>query len=158
MEYASIVIEHDRVYHVRQTPLEIIKSSCEAHWSDYDGRRRSVAKLTGYKYKQPIIISEMQSLLAFPTISPSNFDCIWLFFHGIIDIHQQPSGSSVTLHSGLNLTLTISYYMLRIQLDRTQTLAQRLHKEFTLQNHLDHHHNRLNNIPTMTSSPITEFT
>jgi len=44
-EYDTIVIERERKLYIRQTPLQIIKASCQNYWSTYEGRRDAVVAL-----------------------------------------------------------------------------------------------------------------
>src|SRR5699024_11390260 len=39
MEYESIVLEKENVYCVRQSPLNIIKATCEEDWTTYEDRK-----------------------------------------------------------------------------------------------------------------------
>src|SRR5690625_3419834 len=62
IDYHSLVIEKSQVYHIRKTPLEIIKASCEHNWSTYEGRKATVTKHMGFTYKVPIIIKKTTPL------------------------------------------------------------------------------------------------
>src|SRR5690625_3189892 len=80
IEYNTIVLERNRKLYIQQTPLEIIKASCKAYWSNYNGRRLTTIKHTGFKQKTPIPISKVNQIITFPTHSPTNHDCSWIIY------------------------------------------------------------------------------
>lgn len=57
IEYDTIVLEHEKKYHVRQTPFHIIKAACCNNWCTYEGRRKAVIYHTNFKQKTPIPIN-----------------------------------------------------------------------------------------------------
>lgn len=129
IEYSSVVYELGEGYYVRQTPMQIIKASCKAYHSSYDGRREATISLTNAKYKSPIIIRERDDLLAFPTISPKKFECAWILATHIKTIENPNNESCIIFNNGFPLTLAISFHCLQSQLNTTQHLHYLLTKE-----------------------------
>lgn len=123
-KYNSLVIEEDATYCVNQTPLHIIKATCKKNWSDYEGRRDAIIKQTNYRYKTPMILSELQLLFAFPTTGTDQFACAWICLHAIKRIGKEGATSSVTFHNGQKITLDISHHILKTQIERTQSLYE----------------------------------
>jgi len=112
IEYNSVVVEKEQVYRIRETPIEIIKASCEKDCSNYEVRKAILAKRTAFKYKLPMFTRKISPILAFTTISPDNFDCAWIFPRGIVACKKQKKQSSITFETMLTLTLDISYHTL----------------------------------------------
>lgn len=129
MDYSSIVYEQARTYYVRQTPMHIIKASCETYYSTYDGRRKAIISQTGFKYKTPMIIREQGPLLAFPTISPSEFDCAWIFSHHIKSIQPDDLNCKIIFHNEREMPLPLSDYRVNNQKNST------LHLHYLLTKH-----------------------
>ena len=125
MDYSTIVLEEDRQLFVRQTPTQIVKASCLEGGSTYDGRRSAVTYHTGSKQKVPIPISPHEDIFAFPTHSPTDFRCNWLFFKHVkyistfIPPGETTRQSSITFHNGQTITLNESHYVLEKQMQRT---------------------------------------
>ncbi|MEH7388615.1 competence protein ComK [Bacillus sp. JJ1521] len=123
-EYSAIVLEGDNRIFVRQTPIQIIKAACLEGGASYEGRRKAVIHLTGAIQKVPIPINPRRKIYAFPTHSPTSFECNWIFFHQIktITLPKIPSPTNQSIiHFKNNQTLTLneSYYVLQKQYQRT---------------------------------------
>lgn len=121
IDYSAIAWEVNKILYVRQTPLEIIKSSCLDYGSSYDGRRDAVKHNTPYKKKLPIEVSERKKIYAFPTHATQSFDCHWLFSEHILTIIKNSDKNKSTVHfrNDQMLSLTVSHYVLDKQLHRT---------------------------------------
>ncbi|MEH7238866.1 competence protein ComK [Bacillus sp. JJ1562] len=123
-EYSAIVLEGENRILVRQTPLQMIKAACLEGGASYEGRRKAVIHLTGAIQKVPIPINPRRKIFAFPTHSPTTFECNWIFFHQIKTIThpkiQSPTNQSI-IHFKNNQTLSMneSYYVLQKQYQRT---------------------------------------
>lgn len=122
VEYQTQVLEVDRVFYVRETPLDLIKQACKLDWTTYDGRRTAVMKRTGYEKKVPIPIDTYKKIVAFPTHGTKNMNCKWIFGNHIDYIMEHPSirkGSIVVFKCGIYLPLyDVSYHILQQQYER----------------------------------------
>lgn len=119
--FCTTVMERDESYYVKQTPLEIIKAACLEGGSTYDGRRTAVIHKTGVQSKVSIPIDPLNGIFAFPTQSPKQFDCCWLFYHHIKAIQPNRKNlkqSIITFNNYYELTLDVSYTILENQMLR----------------------------------------
>ncbi len=122
IDYETIVLERNAKFYVKKTPLELIRAACLEGGSTYEGRREAVIALTGSQNKVPIPIEPLQHIYAFPTHSPKQFDCCWLFYHHVKSMKPHPKSSSktlVTFKNSRELTVPVSYYSLEKQMLRT---------------------------------------
>ncbi|UCZ52935.1 competence protein ComK [Bacillus shivajii] len=120
VEYDTIVIEKHAKYYVKQTPLKMIKLACLDGGSNYQGRREAVTHLTGAMQKMPIPINPNLNIYAFPTHSPSNMDCMWLFYQNILQLKPAPPhDTTITFTNNESITINCSYYTMEKQLHRT---------------------------------------
>lgn len=123
MAYSAIVLETNQTLHIRQTPLDIIKGSCLAYWSTYDGRKLATIHHTGNKYKTPIVICPTKRLFAFPTHAPKEMDCSWIFYEKVWrtwEGEKRRGGSSlIQFTNGKTTSLDISLRSLQAQMERT---------------------------------------
>lgn len=102
--------------------MKIIDQSCTKYHSSYLGRRDAAINQINQKYKTPIVISEFNHLLAFPTTSPKKFECAWILFHHIKSTQSANRESYLQFINGLTLNLPISLYCLQTQMNATQRL------------------------------------
>jgi len=123
-EYDTIVIERERKLYIRQTPLQIIKASCQNYWSTYEGRRDAVVTLMNFKQKVPIPVSIHKAIYLFPTHSPNHLDNSWIAFEHVARFDKkqnsgQPEQTLVTFKNGYKKTLDVSVHTFETQWQRT---------------------------------------
>ncbi|WP_077623203.1 competence protein ComK [Sediminibacillus massiliensis] len=130
IDYATIVLEGDKTFHISQTPLQLIKTACLEAGASYDGRRKAVMYQTGSKRKTPIPINPGKHIYAFPTQSPSLFSCAWIFYHHILSIkplaNKPTEKSMIIFDNGIKLPLQESHFVLENQRQRTALAASQL--------------------------------
>ncbi|MUK87435.1 competence protein [Ornithinibacillus sp. L9] len=127
-EYFTDVLARNQTLHITKTPLEIIKETCIQQFSSYTGIREAVMHQIGYKRKVPIPINPFQNIYAFPTLSPNDPDCVWLFYHHIHQIKPPPTphaNSIVYFKDGFELPMDVSYHVLEKQMFRTAMCVHR---------------------------------
>lgn len=121
IDYNTIILEGERTYYCKKTPFELVKDNCIANWSSYEGRRKAVMKLTNYFRKVPIIISQLKEIVIFPTHSPENVDCNWIFVKHVLKISKcsKKKGTIITFNNGRQLHLNVSHHIIESQFHRT---------------------------------------
>lgn len=127
IEYNTIVLTSREKLYIKMTPLEIIKNSCLHDLASYEGRREAVKHMMDYQKKIPIPINTSQEIYAFPTMSPSNDECIWLFFHQIKKVvdnrkhgsKEEEYASTIHFADNSQLSIDVSHFSLQQQLQRT---------------------------------------
>ncbi|WP_010631481.1 competence protein ComK [Sporolactobacillus vineae] len=73
----TFVIEENREFITRATPLKIVQQSCAYFGSTYAGRKKGAAYL-GYKSMPPICVCSELNLYLFPLKSEAHRDNIWI--------------------------------------------------------------------------------
>lgn len=125
IEYQTIVEEEQQIYYVKQTPLQIIKEAVLHGGATYNGRREAISYLTGIQKKIPIPIEPNKQIYAFPTLSPTQNDCCWIFFHHVdaIRSYKLPNDKSyrsiILFKNGTKLNMKESAFTLEKQMYRT---------------------------------------
>lgn len=123
---ASEIIEVNKHCYVQKSPKEIIDDSCKYYGSSYQGRIEGTKKLTGFRYKIPIIIEESCPTIFFPTTSPEHVHCTWINLKNMKDYKSWYGGSLIKFKNGQSLALDISKFSLENQIFRASRLAQQL--------------------------------
>ena len=124
-DYSTVVIEQHRQLFVKQTPLQIIKAACLDGGSTFEGRQKAVTHLTGSRQKVPIPINPLLNIFTFPTNSPYDFHCNWIFYHhvkSIIPSDKRKNSTTQVIISFKNdeqLQMKESHHILQKQMQRT---------------------------------------
>lgn len=127
-EYIVKVFERDRTepIYVKQTALKLIDQACKEQLSDIRSRRNAVRDQLNFAKKQPIAIDILRRIYAFPTESPYNPTCHWLFLSHIKEIKPlrtaEKNGkrkTKIIFKDLQELVIDTSTYILSKQYDRT---------------------------------------
>ncbi len=121
LDYQTIVLEGKRELFVKQTPLELIKLAAKRGGAEYNGRRTSMTYLTGIHKKIPIPINPQKNIYAFPTTSPKQANCSWIFFHHVDEIKPTKGiyRSIIQFKNGREIKMNESLHILEKQMYRT---------------------------------------
>lgn len=123
-DYDAIALEPNCECHIQKPPLHLIKQACLEGGSSYEGRRAAVVYQTGIKHKIPIPISPLEQIYAFPTHSPKEFECTWIFPNHVRQIipyilPNQPNQTKIIFQNLTHIILPVSYYTIEKQIQRS---------------------------------------
>lgn len=124
----SIIFEENNSFLFRLNPTLIIKRNCINNGCTYEGRLKSSELLTGYKYKSPILLSEEDRLIYFPTNSPRLRDCAWICLNNIERIKKLEEGTNIIFNNNVSIKINVSFYTLNKQILRAIHLESKLRK------------------------------
>ncbi|EUJ33642.1 competence transcription factor [Listeria floridensis FSL S10-1187] len=105
------------------TPFELIKTSCKYFGANYDGRREGTRHLIGITHKPPIIIDPISFTYVFPTTSPLNPHCVWVFPQHIKDYRAADNNRTyIQFTNSESVILDLSLSSFNNQIARTSML------------------------------------
>lgn len=93
----TLVYEGHDCYIIEKSVSKIMDTSCKYFGSSFDGRQKGTASLTGIRYKAPIIISEKNNLIFFPTSSPRQKDCAWISLNNVDRLFMNNKNEKVSI-------------------------------------------------------------
>ncbi len=91
----TLVYEGHDCYIIEKPVSKIMDKSCKYFGSSFDGRQKGTTSLTGIRYKAPIIVSEKNNLIFFPTLSPRQKSCAWVSLNNIDRLFVNPKNEKV---------------------------------------------------------------
>ncbi|WP_270181325.1 competence protein ComK [Alkalihalobacillus sp. CinArs1] len=113
------IYDRSGVYLSKRTQIDLIRDACLEGGSTYEGRRKAMVYHLKYEHQTPIVISTSNGICAFPTESPDNLECSWIFYHHVRNMTSLTKNSSmVHFHSGLKLEVPVSLSRLQKQMER----------------------------------------
>lgn len=127
-EESSRVIETGNNFLVNKKTSKIIDDSCKFFGSSYKGRFQGTKRLTGIKYKSPIIVEETSPIIIFPTDSPRSEGCCWVNLKNVEKYFSNEYGTKVRFNNGLSIVMNISYNSFDNQILRASRLYQILNQ------------------------------
>ena len=102
------IFDINGTYCIKKNCFDLVDDSCQYYGSSLEGRTKGTYKMTGLYYKAPIIISEQEPTIFFPTCSPRLKECAWFNVENVERINM------LSLYSS-------DYYLLRT--DTYSTMA-----------------------------------
>lgn len=126
IEYDTIIYEQDKQIFVKKTAMQLIETACLRYGSTYDGRRRATVNRTNFKRMVPIPISISRDIYAFPTHSPTDYDCAWIFSNHVQAYKRIPptkhasEKSMIIFNDNLELSLDVSTHTIKKQKERAE--------------------------------------
>lgn len=124
-DYQTLAIETDKKLYIKKTPFEIIERGCLDNFSSFEGRRKSITHLTGFKRKTPIPISVYRNIFVFPTHGYKDLSCCWIFpkhIESIVEKKINDNKSIILFKNGLEVSVEVSRRDLIKQWERTSFL------------------------------------
>lgn len=123
----SIVYEESRFFIIKQRPNSIIKKNCQNYGISLDSAIERTKILTGINYKPPIILSDYQKIIIFPTKSLRLPDNEWICLNQIKDFHinKRNNTTMIEFKNGKVLEFKISYNSMNNQILRAYFLQSK---------------------------------
>ena len=127
-ENITQVIELDNNFFVGCPVNKIIETSCRSFGSTYLGRTEGTKALLGINYKAPIIISELNNIIFFPTTSPRCHNCCWISLNNITNFKKNDKNTIINFVNNKELKLNISSFVIENQIYKATMLESKLRK------------------------------
>lgn len=105
---------------------KVVDQSCINFGSTLEGRMRAVAALTGYKYKAPVLVSEYQRVIMFPTLSYKDDECAWIALDHVLTMQPTEKGVAVIFDDETIEEFNVSKYVIINQLAKAKGLYYNL--------------------------------
>ena len=114
--FRSKITKIDGFFYSVKTPIELLNEACLRYASTLEGRLQAVTKVLNFK-KPPFLIMPYD-LGVFPTASPSNPDCVWIFNHRFTMVEVSKGKSRLDFANEISISVNASIYTLQQQLQR----------------------------------------
>lgn len=125
----SLIYEDFQQLTVDKDPYTVMDDSCKYFGSTYKGRKDSSKFILGAEYKVPILVDEINNLVAFPTTSPLADDCIWISLSRIKKfIRENDFSTKIIFDNDLELIVPCSFRSIESQISRASRLDLILRK------------------------------
>lgn len=130
----SMIYEKNNSFIINRNPNSIINRNCILHGSSITGRLKATQVLTGYTYKAPILISEKDSLIFFPTSSPRLKSVAWINLANIDKCYYsiQKNITTIKFNTGKVIDFDVSISVMNNQILRATRLEAQIRKNIPL--------------------------
>jgi competence protein ComK len=129
--YQTKIYDVHGVFCCSRKGMNLMEEGCLQGGSTYDGRKKAVTYLKRFIQCTPIPVIPNEGVFAFPTCSPTNWNCTWIFYRHIKQFARDGEQTIVTFHNGATLTVDVSYYTFEKQIQRTESCVVLFSPVFT---------------------------
>ena len=124
----TIIYEDRDCFILEEKVNKVMDQSCRHYGSTIEGRQKGTTSLTGINYKAPIIISEENNIIFFPTSSPRLKECSWVSLNNINKYFNKEDSIIIEFINKETLELPISFNILNNQVLRASRLESSIRK------------------------------
>ena len=116
------VLENNISYLINLKIIDIIDESCKYYGSSYKGRVSASNYLLGISYKVPIILSEYNEIIMFPTSSQRDKNCIWINYSYVKNFYSLNNKVIIEFKNSKKIELDISKSVINNQILKSSRL------------------------------------
>ncbi len=124
----AIIYEAHDCFIMETSVNKIMDKSCKYYGSSIEGRQKGTASLTGIRYKAPIIISEENNIIFFPTTSPRLKECAWISLNNINRYFDKEDRILIEFMNKEIIEIFITPNVLKNQIFRASMLESNIRK------------------------------
>lgn len=113
----SRIIKSSETNLISEKINNIVDNSCKYYGSSLNGRIAGSRDILGISYKVPIVLSELNNIILFPTTSLRKEECSWLNLYAI-DSYKKLTKNTVEIIfiNNIKIIIKISYNSLNRQI------------------------------------------
>ncbi len=104
-----LIIEKNKKVSVGMSCLKFLKRCCKIYGHSYDIQRQFIIDNFNYYIKTPIIVSEYDNLIFFPTTSPNSKNCIWISYNNVDRYVEENDYTRIYFKGGKILKISASF-------------------------------------------------
>lgn len=97
--------------------LELLNLACMRYFSTYEGRIQASRYQTSFHRKTPLLVAE-NGIFAFPTMSPLNAECMWIFNHSFKSKKHTDKSTILQYDNGVEIVVNASVHTIEKQRQR----------------------------------------
>ncbi|MCM3306951.1 competence protein ComK [Priestia megaterium] len=120
--YSTKVLDETGEYMLKRTCKQLLEEACIQELSTFNGSIAAVREMFPYKQLTPLVINRSKAIIAFPTLSPNDYHCIWIFASQVHTSQTlalvDPTSTLIYFKDGTTIPVNLSYYSLEKKLAR----------------------------------------
>ena len=108
-EKEVLIIEKDKKFNISTDCFKFLKKCCLLYGHSYNTQRQLVIDTFNYYIKTPIIVSNCNNIIFFPTTAPKSKECIWISYNNIDRYVKENNYTKIYFKGGKILNISVPY-------------------------------------------------
>ena len=113
-----MIIEKKARVSVKMDSFKFLKKSCAFYGHSYQMQRQFVIDNFNYYIKTPIILSEYDMIIFFPTTTPKSKECIWISYNNVERYVKEYDYTKIYFKGGKVVNVSASYSTIDSQITK----------------------------------------
>lgn len=113
-----LIIEKKYRTSVKMDCFKFLKKSCSFYGHSYKIQRQFIIDNFNYYIKTPIVLSEYDMIIFFPTTSPKSKECIWIAYNNVERYVRENKYTKIFFKGGKVLNVSAPYSTIDSQITK----------------------------------------
>lgn len=113
-----LIVEKSKNTIIEMDCLKFLKKSCSYYGHSYNLQRQFIIDNFNYYIKTPIVVSEYNLIIFFPTTSPKSKDCIWIAYNNVERYVKEKEYTKIYFNGGKILNISSPYSTIDYQITK----------------------------------------
>lgn len=114
----TLIIEKTQKIIINEDCFKFLKRCCKIYGHSYNLQRQFIIDNFNYYIKTPILVSEYEMLLFFPTTAPTSKDCIWISYNNVDRYVKEDNYTKIYFKGGKILNISASFTTIDSQITK----------------------------------------
>ena len=117
-EKKVLIVEKNKKFNIDADCFKFIKKCCMVYGHSYTMQRQFVIDIFNYYIKTPIIVSDYNMIIFFPTASPNSKECIWISYNNIDRYVKEKDYTKIFFKGGKVINISTSFSTIDSQITK----------------------------------------
>ena len=113
-----LIIEKKAKINIKMDCFKFLKTSCSFYGHSYKMQRQFIIDNFNFYIKTPIIISEYEMIIFFPTTSPKSKECIWISYNNVERYVREHNYTKIYFKGGKVINVSVPYCTIDSQITK----------------------------------------
>lgn len=113
-----MIVEKNKKFNIEGNSLKFIKKCCRYYGHSYNIQRQNIIDIFNFYIKTPIVLSEYNMIILFPTTSPSSKECIWIAYNNVDRYVKENGYTKIYFKGGKILNISASFSTIDSQITK----------------------------------------
>lgn len=104
-----LIVEKNKRFCIDEDCFKFMKKCCMVYGHSYNMQRQFIIDIFNYYIKTPIIVSDYNNIIFFPTTSPDSKDCIWISYNNIDRYVKENNYTKIYFKGGKIINISASF-------------------------------------------------
>ncbi|MGD6831806.1 competence protein ComK [Sutcliffiella halmapala] len=125
-QHQTKILDLEGDFITSESSKDLLNHACLNEGCTAEGRRTATIMATNYIQKTPLLVNQVEGIIAIPTHSPDQHTCCWIFLHHVLQVTPiTPAKCKITFQNYTEIELDVSAATIREQMKKASIVQTR---------------------------------